>query len=62
VSRPAIVVSGNIITIDLTASDVAVAGTASVVVNNPQPGGGTSNSKDMVISTQLYGDLNGMER
>jgi hypothetical protein len=59
VSRPAVFVNGNIITIDLTASDVANTGTASVVVTNPQPGGGTSNSKDLLISNALYGDLNG---
>jgi hypothetical protein len=58
VTRPAIVVSGTVITIDLTAGDVSTAGTASIAVVNPQPGGGTSNSKDMVISTALYGDLN----
>ena len=59
VSRPATFVSGNVLTINLTASDVAVAGIGSIVVTNPQPGGGTSNSKNLLISTQLYGDLNG---
>ena len=43
-SRPTTFVSGSQLTVAVAASDIATAGTASVTVSNPGPGGGLSNT------------------
>ena len=42
---------GEILTAQISASDVAAAGTAAVTVFNPAPGGGSSNSLTFTITT-----------
>jgi YVTN family beta-propeller protein len=43
--------NGQILTAQISASDIAAAGTASVTVFNPAPGGGSSNSSTFTITT-----------
>ena len=49
--RPTTNGSGNWVTAQISASDVATAGTAVVTVFNPAPGGGSSNSLTFTITT-----------
>lgn len=49
-SRTTTLVSPTQVTASITASDIATAGTATVTVINPSPGGGVSNSLNLTIS------------
>jgi hypothetical protein len=49
-SRTTTYVSGTQLTADITSADVASAGTATVTVFNPEPGGGTSNGQTFTIT------------
>jgi parallel beta-helix repeat protein len=49
--HPTTYVSGTQLTAEITAADIATAGTASVTVFNPDPGGGTSNAKTFTINS-----------
>lgn len=51
--RPTTFVSATQLTAALTASDLATAGTASVTVFNPAPGGGTSNAQSFTINNPV---------
>jgi len=48
---------GKILSAQISASDIAAAGTATVTVFNPAPGGGTSNSLTFTTTTELVGPL-----
>jgi len=48
---------GKILSAQISASDIAAAGTATVTVFNPAPGGGTSNSLTFTTTTDLVGPL-----
>lgn len=48
-ARTTTFVSGGQVTAKILASDIAAAGTASVTVKNPAPGGGTSNALTFTI-------------
>ncbi len=48
-TRPATLVNANQLTVQLTANDIASAGTLTLAVFNPAPGGGTSNSVTLNI-------------
>ncbi|PYY17943.1 MAG: TIGR03118 family protein [Acidobacteria bacterium] len=50
-SRPTTVVSSTQVTAAITASDLASSGTAIVIVNNPAPGGGSSEGAMFAIDT-----------
>jgi Protein of unknown function (DUF3443) len=52
VAHTATFVSSTQLTIPLTASDLATAGTYAVVVTNPTPGGGASNSVNFTVNQQ----------
>jgi uncharacterized protein (TIGR03437 family) len=52
-SHPASLVNTGQLTITLTASDLATAGSFPVVVTNPSPGGGTSNTASFTLTTTL---------
>ena len=52
-NRPTNFVSGTQLTVNITAGDIATAGTASVTVNNPAPGGGTSNALSLNIISRI---------
>ena len=56
VSRAATFVSSTHLTAELTAADLATAGTAAVLVTNPAPTGETSSSRDFTLSTLTFGD------
>jgi YVTN family beta-propeller protein len=45
---------GTILTAQISASDIAIAGTAAVTVFNPAPGGGSSNSLTFTITTGAF--------
>ena len=49
-------ISGQILVAQVSASDIAAAGTAAVTVFNPPPGGGTSNSLTFTITTTGAGN------
>jgi uncharacterized protein (TIGR03437 family) len=49
VDRPTTLVSGTQLTAQISAADLATAGTATVTVFNPAPGGGTSNALSFTI-------------
>src|SRR5205085_1777634 len=49
--RTTMFVSASQLTASILATDLATAGTASVTVFNPAPGGGTSNAQTFTIST-----------
>jgi hypothetical protein len=57
-SRTTTYVSATQLTAAILATDIAAAGTASVTVFNPAPGGGTSNAQSLTIVTQnvLFSD------
>jgi hypothetical protein len=55
--RPTTFVSPNRLTADIVASDIVTAGTASVTVTTPAPGGGLSNSLDFTIAAPAGGPL-----
>ena len=48
-NRTAVVVNSSTLTVDIPFSDIASAGTATVTVTNPAPGGGKSNTGSVVI-------------
>lgn len=48
-TRPTTLVNANQLTVQLTANDIASAGTLTITVVNPSPGGGTSNSVTLNI-------------
>lgn len=52
-SQPTTFVSSSRVTFSTTASDVASAGSQNLTVNNPTPGGGTSNSTSVTIADIL---------
>lgn len=49
-ARTTTFVSSTLLTASIPASDIVTAGTASVTVNNPTPGGGTSSAKTFTIN------------
>src|SRR5262249_20522880 len=51
--RPTTFNSATTLTASISASDIVSAGTASITVNNPGPGGGLSNALSFTISTAL---------
>jgi uncharacterized protein (TIGR03437 family) len=53
VSRTTNFISGNTLTATVTASEIAVAGTASITVFNPAPGGGTSAAQTLTINNPV---------
>jgi len=59
-SRVATFVNTNQLTITLTASDLATAGTLSVVVTNPPPGGGSSQSSAFTVQPAATPTLVGL--
>ncbi len=48
-NRTTVVVNSGTLTVDIPFSDIASAGTATVTVTNPAPGGGRSNGRSVVI-------------
>jgi hypothetical protein len=50
--RPSAFVNSGRVTAQISAADVATAGTANITVVNPSPGGGTSNTLTFTISSQ----------
>jgi hypothetical protein len=52
-TRPSTFVNANQLTVQLTANDVASAGTLTLTVFNPAPGGGTSNSVTLNINNAV---------
>lgn len=52
-TRPSTFVNANQLTVQLTAADLATAGTLTLVVINPSPGGGTSNSVTLNINNAV---------
>jgi YVTN family beta-propeller protein len=52
-SRTAIVVNSGQVTISVLATDIATAGTPAVVVTNPGPGGGASNSINFTVNNPV---------
>lgn len=50
-------VSPSQLTIALTSSDLATAGSFPVIVTNPTPGGGTSNAADFTVSAETAGSV-----
>lgn len=55
--RTPVFVSSTELTLDLTAVDLATAGTFPVSVTNPSPGGGTSNVIDFTVTTGSAGSV-----
>jgi hypothetical protein len=55
-SRSTTYVSATQLTAAITAADIATAGSASVTVFTPAPGGGTSNAQTFTISSVLFSD------
>ncbi len=53
-SRTTHYVSASQLTAEISAADVASAGSASVTVFNPAPGGGTSNSRSFAVTTPVW--------
>ncbi|MGQ9829606.1 MAG: IPT/TIG domain-containing protein, partial [Roseiflexus sp.] len=53
--RPTTVVSSTQLTATISAADVATAGTASVTVVNPAPGGGASGTVTFTIQESIVG-------
>lgn len=51
INHSATLVSSNQLSITLTASDLAVAGSFAVTVVNPSPGGGTSNTAEFIVQS-----------
>jgi len=49
-ARSTAFISGTQVTVAITAADIATAGTATVTVFNPTPGGGTSNAQSFTIN------------
>jgi YVTN family beta-propeller protein len=49
--RPTVFDENVVLTAQISASDIAAAGTAAVTVSNPEPGGGTSNTSTFTITT-----------
>jgi YVTN family beta-propeller protein len=49
--RPTAFDENVVLTAQISASDIAAAGTAAVTVSNPEPGGGTSNTSTFTITT-----------
>lgn len=49
-ARPTVFVSATQLTAGISATDLATAGTASVTVNNPAPGGGLSNTASFTVT------------
>lgn len=56
ISRPATVVSETHATAELTTAELATAGTWSVTVTNPAPGGGTSGGRTLTLTSLSFGD------
>ena len=53
--RPVTLAGASALTLVLTASDLATAGTVAVVVQNPQPGGGSSAALTLTVANPLPG-------
>ena len=52
-AHPATFVTANQLTISLSSADLGTAGTFSVVVTNPAPGGGSSNAVNLVVTSGI---------
>jgi hypothetical protein len=50
---PTTLISGNLLTAQISATDVSTAGSTSVTVTNPLPGGGASNSKNFTVPCNI---------
>lgn len=55
IGHAAVFVSASQLTISLTSADLATAGSYPVVVTNPTPGGGASNSADFTVTASVSG-------
>jgi hypothetical protein len=52
-ARPTTLISGNLLTAQISATDVSTAASTPVTVTNPSPGGGASNSKNFTVPCNI---------